>query len=115
MIHEGGKRKYVYLTASLSMRSASLLSKYPLCDASIVRQGLPRLKLSFTFICKLHLLPPEGPGGGGHRPVHIGLVALLDLGDDLACGGIQGREGLPGHAIVELVVNKNASVLKNKK
>ena len=106
----------MYLTASLSMRSASLLSKYPLCDASIVRQGLPRLEFrNFEVYWKINhfcLHWPEGSVSGGHSLLHIGLVPLLHLADLLPGGGVQGGEGFPGDAIVEIVVNENSGVLK---
>ena len=69
----------------------------------------------FVILCKIMVTClhwPEGPVGGGHGLVHIGLVPLLHLADLLPGGGVQGGECLPRDAVVPLVVNKNPSVLK---
>lgn len=55
----------------------------------------------------VHVAPGlEGAAGGLDGDVHVGLVGLLDLGDDLARGRVDGLEGLAREGVDPLAVDQ---------
>ena len=57
------------------------------------------------------MILPESLRRGSNSLVHISFVPLLDLGDDVSGGGVEGVECFAGQAVVPLVIDENAGVL----